>query len=107
MCDCSLFVAGNAASTLRPTHETLLVAFPSAVNKRCVGFLKSIGISKTRFFIHDEIPNIENAKVFDIDKHDFDHLQNISYQHARERNCSLLSGRPVLDNSPTEGNPLV
>jgi hypothetical protein len=48
-------------------------------------------ILKAGLFVHDEIPHSENAKVFDIDKHSLDHLQNISYQHAGEHNRPSLS----------------
>jgi hypothetical protein len=61
------------------------------VNKRYAGFSDKSTFSKRDFFLHDEIPHSENAKVFDIDKHSLDHLQNISYQQARERNRPSLS----------------
>ncbi len=75
-----------------PSHKTLLVRIPAQDEQTLRPRFKINRHSQKKIFIRDEIPQIENAKVFDIDKHSFNPLQNIGYEHVRERKCSLLSG---------------
>ena len=85
MCECSRFVVNDAASTLRPTARdpARSILDPTRTNDT-PAFQNKWTFSKRDFSVHDEIPHSENAKVVDTDKHSFDHLQNISYRHARE-----------------------
>lgn len=73
-------------------------------NKLYIGFSKQIGIPATGLFINDEIPKIENAKIFDIEKHSFNPLRSITYQHARELSDVLYTIYPQADTTLTVRN---
>ena len=65
----------------------LLAEAPAMTTKLYVGFKRRILPPKKGLFIHDEVPNIPLAKVFDPTKHCFNALKNIDYRKA----CDLVS----------------
>ena len=53
------------------------------MNKLYVGFNKTIEPPKRGLFIHDEVPDISRARIFDPTKHSFNPLKGIDYRKAR------------------------
>src|SRR5208337_3315871 len=79
MCECSLCVAGNATSILCPTARDPACIIPANGEKTL----------RRRFKIHRHSQNeISHSRR----TQNFNHLQNITYKHTRECNCSLPSG---------------
>src|ERR1700712_5677868 len=52
-------------------------------NTLYVGFNKTIEPPKSGLFIHDEVPDISRARIFDPAKHSFNPLKGIDYRKAR------------------------
>ena len=57
------------------------------MNKLDIGFKRRVRPAKKGLFIHDEIPKLKLAKVFDPTKHCFNPLKNIDYR----KSCDLVS----------------
>ncbi len=53
------------------------------MNKLIVGFNKKVEPPKRGLFIHDDVPDISRARIFDPTKHSFNPLKDIDYRKAR------------------------
>lgn len=74
------------------------------MNKLYVGFHKSIEPPKRGLFIHDEVPDISRARVFDPAKHSFNPLKGIDYRKARAIADALYTASPQGENTLTVRN---
>jgi hypothetical protein len=70
-----------AAAT--PVHHNGSLAPAAYMNQLFVGFNKTIEPPKRGLFIHDEVPDISRARIFDPAKHSFNPLKDIDYRKAR------------------------
>lgn len=73
-------------------------------NKLYVGFHKTIEPPKRGLFIHDEVPDISRARIFDPTKHSFNPLKGIDYRKARALADVLYAASPQGDNTLTVRN---
>lgn len=74
-----LFFLWRQRGTRRPQR---LCPLPPHMNKLFVGFKKQIDPPERGLFIHDEVPQIPRARVFDPTKHSFNPLKDINYPIA-------------------------
>jgi len=74
------------------------------MNQLHVGFACNIELPKSGLFINDEIPKIPRSRIFDIEKHCFNPLQNIDYRKARQIADVLYTTTPQGENTLTVRN---
>lgn len=74
------------------------------MNKLFVGFTKTVEPPKRGLFLHDEVPDISRARIFDPAKHSFNPLKNIDYRKARALADVLYTAYPQGDNTLTVRN---
>jgi hypothetical protein len=74
------------------------------MNKLFVGFTKTVEPPKRGLFIHDEVPNISRARIFDPAKHSFNPLKGIDYRTARALAEVLYAATPQGENTLTVRN---
>jgi len=73
-------------------------------NKLYIGFNKTVEPAKRGLFIHDEVPDISRARIFDPTKHSFNPLKGISYRKARALADVLYAATPQGENTLTVRN---
>src|SRR6195952_3741320 len=73
-------------------------------NKLYVGFNKTIEPPKSGIFIHDQVPDISRARIFDPTKHSFNPLKDIDYRKARALADVLYTAYPQGENTLTVRN---
>jgi hypothetical protein len=73
-------------------------------NKLFVGFSKEVEPPKRGLFIHDEVPDIPRARIFDPAKHSFNPLKNIDYRKARSLADALYTIYPQGSDTLTVRN---
>jgi hypothetical protein len=91
-----------AAAT--PVHHNGYIAPAAYMNQLFVGFTKTIEPPKRGIFIHDDVPDISRARIFDPAKHSFNPLKNINYRKARALADVLYAAAPQGDNTLTVRN---
>lgn len=74
------------------------------MNKLFVGLTKTIEPSKRGLFIHDEVPDIPRARIFNPTKHSFNPLKGIEYRKARALADVLYAAAPQGENTLTVRN---
>ena len=74
------------------------------MNQLFIGFSKQIEIPKSGLFIDDEIPEIEKAKLFDVEKHFFNPLQHLTPTRARQIADVLYTTTPGGSDTLTVRN---
>ena len=74
------------------------------MNKIFVGLTKTVPPPKRGLFIHDEVPDISRARIFNPTKHSFNPLKNIDYRKARALADVLYTAYPQGDNTLTVRN---
>jgi hypothetical protein len=74
------------------------------MNKLFVGLTKTIEPSKRGLFIHDKLPDIPRARIFDPTKHSFNPLKGIEYRKARALADVLYAAAPQGENTLTVRN---
>jgi hypothetical protein len=75
------------------------------MNKLFLGINKQIELPESNFlYLHDDIPNIPRARVFDISHHSFNPLKHITYKKARELAQVLYTLYPQGENTLTVRN---
>jgi hypothetical protein len=74
------------------------------MNKLFVGFTKTVEPPKRGLFIHDEVPDISRARIFDPAKHSFNPLKGITYRKARALADVLYTASPQGENTLTVRN---
>lgn len=75
------------------------------MNQLHVGFTKKIELPKSGcLFIHDEVPDVPRARIFDPLKHCFNPLKDIDYKKARELADLLYTISPQGENTLTVRN---
>jgi hypothetical protein len=74
------------------------------MNKLFVGFNKTVEPPARGLFIHDDVPDISRARVFDPAKHSFNPLKNIDYRKARALADVLYAAAPQGENTLTVRN---
>lgn len=73
-------------------------------NKLYIGVTKTIEPPTHGLFIHDEVPDISRARIFDPAEHSFNPLKNIDYRKARALADVLYTAFPQGDNTLTVRN---
>lgn len=74
------------------------------MNRLYVGFNKDVEPPKRGLFIHDEVPDISRARIFDPAKHSFNPLKGIDYRKARALADVLYTASPQGENTLTVRN---
>src|ERR1700709_2016073 len=74
------------------------------MNKLFVGLTKTVQPPKRGLFIHDEVPDISRARIFDPAKHSFNPLKGIDYRKARALADVLYTASPQGENTLTVRN---
>src|ERR1700710_748077 len=74
------------------------------LNKLYLGFNKTVEPPTRGLFIHDNVPDIPRARIFDPAKHSFNPLKNIDYRKARALADVLYAASPQGDNTLTVRN---
>jgi hypothetical protein len=64
------------------------------MNKLFVGFSKTVEPPRRGLFMHDEVPDISRARIFDPAKHSFNPLKGIDYRKARALADVLYTASP-------------
>lgn len=73
-------------------------------NKLYVGFNKEVEPPTRGLFIHDEVPDLPRARIFDPTQHSFNPLKNIDYRKARALTEVLYTAFPQGDSTLTVRN---
>lgn len=73
------------------------------MNKLFVGLTKTVEPQRG-LFIHDEVPDVSRARIFDPAKHSFNPLKNIDYRKARALADVLYTAFPQGENTLTVRN---
>src|SRR5258707_2786183 len=76
---------------------------PQTMNRFFVGLTKTIEPQRG-LFIHDEVPDISRARIFDPAKHSFNPLKDIDYRKARALAEVLYTITPQGENTLTVRN---
>jgi hypothetical protein len=72
------------------------------MNQLHVGFSKAIELPKGGFlYIHDEVPDLAQSRIFDPLKHSFNPLRDIDYKRARQLSDVLYTIAPEGENTLT------
>lgn len=74
------------------------------MNKLYVGFSKLVALPNKGLFIHDQVPDISRARIFDPAKHSFNPLKGIDYRKARALADVLYTAYPQGENTLTVRN---
>src|ERR1700709_1941720 len=74
------------------------------MNKLFVGLTKTVQPPKRGLFIHDEVPDISRARIFDPAKHSFNPLKGIDYRKARALADVLYTAYPQGESTLTVRN---
>lgn len=91
-----------AAAT--PVHHNGSLAPAAYMNQLFVGFNKTIEPPKRGLFIHDKIPDIPRARIFDPAECSFNPLKGIDYRKARALADVLYAAAPQGENTLTVRN---
>jgi hypothetical protein len=101
-CDNEVGVFFFGGSGNRPTKMAL--PLPPHMNQLFVGLTKQVDPPTRGLFIHDEVPDISRARIFDPTKHSFNPLKDIDYRKARALADVLYTAYPQGDNTLTVRN---
>lgn len=74
------------------------------MNKLFLGFNKTIPPPQRGLYIHDEVPDVPRARLFDPTKHSFNPLKDIDYRTARALADVLYTAYPQGENTLTVRN---
>src|SRR5688500_7748028 len=88
----------------RQPPTTALYRSRPIMNKLYVGFSKTVPAPKRGLFIHDEVPDVARARIFDPTQHSFNPLKDIDYKTARALADVLYTAFPQGDNTLTVRN---
>jgi hypothetical protein len=86
-----------------PTHQMAL-PLPPHMNQLFIGLTKQIDPPRRGLFIHDDVPTIPRARIFDPAKHSFNPLKGIDYRKARALAEVLYTAYPQGDSTLTVRN---
>jgi hypothetical protein len=74
------------------------------MNSIFIGLTKHIAAPTRGLYIHDEVPDISRARVFDPAKHSFNPLKDMNYKKARALADVLYTISPQGENTLTVRN---
>lgn len=88
-----------------PAEGSTRRALAPYMNRLYIGFHKDVVVPKSRYlFIHDEVPDVPRARIFDPLKHCFNPLKDIDYKTARELASVLYTITPQGQDTLTVRN---
>jgi hypothetical protein len=98
--NCGRFLFGG--SDTRPPQR--LSRSRRNMNQLFIGLTKQVDPPTRGLFIHDDVPDISRARIFDPTKHSFNPLKNIDYRKARALADVLYTAFPQGENTLTVRN---
>lgn len=100
----ALFYGGRPSDNSCNGAGSISSRFPP-MNSLFVGLANEVALPKGGYlFIHDNVPDVGNTRIFDPAKHSFNPLENMDYKKARTLSDVLYTVYPQGENTLTVRN---